>query len=139
MKVEHQLLTKIARTNDRPLLEGLRRVGFKLESDPESAGWPTKYFTRGGGYYFNVGGSDLLVSGEVGLVQYEDIETFEADGVRLKGGSRRPFDLVILATGYKGFADMVKQMYPVARMTRSNGSRNYRHRVHGLTRTSPAT
>src|SRR3546814_2397528 len=63
MKVEHQLLTKIARTNDRPLLEGLRRVGFKLESDPESAGWPTKYFTRGGGYYFNVGGSDLLEIG----------------------------------------------------------------------------
>src|SRR3546814_17096983 len=94
MKVEHQLLTKIARTNDRPLLEGLRRVGFKLESDPESAGWPTKYFTRGGGYYFNVGGSDLLVSGEVGLVPYEDIETLEADGVRLKLGSAQCRDRV---------------------------------------------
>src|SRR3546814_10886806 len=66
MKVEHQLLTKNARTNDRPLLEGLRRVGFKLESDTERAGWPTTYFTRGGGYYCNVGGSDLLVSGEIG-------------------------------------------------------------------------
>src|SRR3546814_2805001 len=36
MKVEHQLLTKIARTNDRPLLEGLRRVGFKRSEEHTS-------------------------------------------------------------------------------------------------------
>lgn len=111
MKKEHQLLTKIARVNDRDLLEGLKNIGFKLESDEDSAGWPTKYFTRGGGYYFNVGGSNLLIDGDVGLVQYEDIETFEADGIRLTDGRFLNIDLVILATGYKGFNDLVKQLF----------------------------
>lgn len=111
MRKEHQLLTKVARANDKPLLEGLRRIGFKLESDPDSPGWPTKYFTRGGGYYFNVGGSDLLVNGDVGLVQYEDIESSEANGVKLKDGKVLSCDLVILATGYKGFDDLVGTLF----------------------------
>src|SRR3546814_15703384 len=66
MKVEHQLLTKIARTNDRPLLEGLGRVGFKLESDTERAGWQPKYFTRGGGYVLQCGGPELRVPAPMG-------------------------------------------------------------------------
>lgn len=111
MKKEHQLLTKIARINDRDLLDGLKSIGFKLEADEDSAGWPTKYFTRGGGYYFNVGASNLLIDGDIGLVQHEDIETFEADGIRLTDGRFLNIDLVILATGYKGFDDLVSQLF----------------------------
>ena len=48
------------------LLDGLERVGFKLDFGEDGTGWQFKYLTRGGGYYFNVGCSDLIVEGEIG-------------------------------------------------------------------------
>ena len=35
--------------------------GFKLDFGDDGTGWQFKYLTRGGGYYFNVGCSDLIV------------------------------------------------------------------------------
>ena len=62
-------------------LEGLERVGFRLEYGEDGVGWPLKYRTRGGGYYFNIGCSELIISGEIDLIQYHDIDRFVSDGV----------------------------------------------------------
>jgi hypothetical protein len=66
------------------------------------------YLRRGGGYYFNVGCSELIISGKIGLLQYADIETFVADGARMRDGSVTPADLLVLATGYKSQQDVVR-------------------------------
>jgi len=66
------------------------------------------YLRRGGGYCFNVGCSDLIINGEVGLVQYSDIDTFISNGVRLKDGSTIEADLLVTATGYKNQQDTVR-------------------------------
>ena len=57
-----------------------RASGFKLDFGEDGTGWQFKYLTRGGGYYFNVGCSDLIVEGEIGLAQFSDIAEFTADG-----------------------------------------------------------
>src|SRR5829696_8449845 len=59
----------------------LERVGFKLDFGEDNTGWQFKYLTRGGGYYFNVGCSDLLIKGEIKLAQFSDIEGFGAGGM----------------------------------------------------------
>ena len=86
----------------RPLLDALERVGFKLDFGDDGTGWQFKYLTRGGGYYFNVGCSDLIVEGEIGLVQFSDIAEFVAEGARMRTGDTLAADLIVLATGYKG-------------------------------------
>jgi putative flavoprotein involved in K+ transport len=58
------------------------------------------YLTRGGGYYFNVGCSELIVEGKVGLAQYGELE-------KLLPGA----DLVVLATGYKGQEELVRKLF----------------------------
>ena len=45
-----------------------------------------KYLQRGGGYYLNVGCSELIIKGEVGLLQFDEIDTFVPEGARLKDG-----------------------------------------------------
>ena len=65
---------------------------------------------RGGGYYFNVGCSELIIDGKVGLIQLDDIDTFVADGVRMKDGTHQPADTVVLSTGYKGPEAMVEEL-----------------------------
>ena len=80
----HIRLTEQAKKLDRELLDGLERVGFKLDFGEDGTGWQFKYLTRGGGYYFNVGCSDLIVEGEIGLVQFSDIAEFVAEGARMR-------------------------------------------------------
>jgi shikimate 5-dehydrogenase len=107
----HQLLTQRAKQMDKPLLDGLERIGFRLDDGEDGTGWQYKYLTRGGGYYFNVGCSDLLVEGKIGLAQFADIERFEADGAVLRSGDKLRADLVVLATGYKGQEQLVAKLF----------------------------
>lgn len=111
MKQAHKILTDKARELDAPLLEGLEKVGFRLEFGENGTGWPLKYRSRGGGYYFNVGASDLIARQEIGLIQYADIAGFTATGMTMKDGSERPADLIVLATGYKGQDHLVGDLF----------------------------
>lgn len=107
----HILMTAQARELDRDLLERLERRGFKLDYGENGTGWQFKYLTRGGGYYFNVGCSDLVADGFVKLIQFSDIDCFAADGARLKNGEMVPAELIVLATGYKGQDVLVRQLF----------------------------
>ena len=107
----HILLTEQAKNLDKKLLDGLERVGFKLDFGENGTGWQFKYLTRGGGYYFNVGCSDLIVNGEIGLVQFSDIAEFVAEGARMRTGATLAADLIVLATGYKGQEYLVSKLF----------------------------
>jgi len=110
-KVAHKILTERAKEYDRPLLDALEKAGFRLDFGEDGTGWPLLYRTRGGGYYFNVGCSELIASGEIGIVQYHDIETFIADGARMMDGRRLKAELIVLATGYKGQDHLVATLF----------------------------
>jgi len=107
----HQLLTRQGEALDRPLLDRLVQRGFKLDWGEDGTGWQFKYLSRGGGYYFNVGCSDLVAEGKVRLVQFADIARFAADGAAMRGGAVMPADLIILATGYKGQEHLVRKLF----------------------------
>jgi putative flavoprotein involved in K+ transport len=111
MLATHKLLTKKAEEMDAPLLRALEKVGFRLSSGVDGTGWPYLFRTRGGGYYFNVGCSDLIVKGEVGLIQYQDIDAFVPDGMKMKDGRMLPADLVVLATGFEGHEHTVRTLF----------------------------
>jgi len=107
----HILMTAQAKKLDQDLLDGLARVGFKLDFGEDGSGWQFKYLTRGGGYYFNVGCSDLVADGKIKLVQFSDIAEFVAEGARMMTGNTLPADLIVLATGYKGQEYLVRTLF----------------------------
>jgi cation diffusion facilitator CzcD-associated flavoprotein CzcO len=110
-KKSHQSITDLSKELDKDLLDGLRRKGFKLDHGEDGTGWQFKYLTRGGGYYFNVGCSDLVARGEIALKQFSDIESFIAEGARMKSGEMLAADLIVLATGYKGQQHLVRKLF----------------------------
>jgi len=110
-RTTHIRLTERGRELDRPLLDRLERVGFKLDFGEDDTGWQFKYLTRGGGYYFNVGCSDLVAEGKIGLAQFSDIAAFVPEGARMRNGETLAADLVVLATGYKGQEDLVHLLF----------------------------
>jgi putative flavoprotein involved in K+ transport len=111
MRKSHIRFTAEAKRLDRELLDKLEHVGFKLDFGEDGTGWQFKYLTRGGGYYFNVGCSDLIVDGEIKLAQFSDIAEFVAEGARMHGGDTIPADLIVLATGYKPQEHLVRKLF----------------------------
>ena len=107
----HALTCAKSKALDKDLLEGLERVGFKLDFGEDDTGWQFKYLTRGGGYYFNVGCSDLIVKGEIRLKQFAALEGFVAEGAKMKDGETIAADLVVLATGYKRQEELVRLLF----------------------------
>jgi hypothetical protein len=93
---------------DKPLLDALAERGFRIWEGEDDTGFQMMYLRRGGGYYFNVGCSELIVAGKVKLMQFADIDRFVAKGARLKDGSTVPAELLVLATGYKNQQEAVR-------------------------------
>jgi len=114
----HQMLTAQSKALDQDLLDGLERIGFKLDFGEDGTGWQFKYLTRGGGYYFNVGCSDMLVGGAIKLIQFADIDGFVAEGARMQDGATIKADLIVLATGYKRQEVLVEKLFGAGVATR---------------------
>ena len=110
MKKTHQILTKKTKI-DKPLLDKLKNVGFKLDYGQDNTGWQFKYLTRGGGYYFNVGASDLIAAGKIKVIQFSDILDFTNSGIKMKSDDELQIDLMITATGYKGQEYVVEILF----------------------------
>ena len=95
---------------DKELLAGLAGRGFKLDIGEDKTGHQMKYLRRGGGYYLDAGCSGLIIKGEVGLLQFDQIERFVATGALLKDGTIRPADLLVLGTGYHTQQVLVRRL-----------------------------
>jgi cation diffusion facilitator CzcD-associated flavoprotein CzcO len=111
MKAAHKLVTDEVKRIDAPLLGRLEAIGFRLEYGEDGTGWPLKFRTRGGGYYFNVGASELIADGKIKLIQAADIEAYVEGGIRIRDGTTRQADLLVLATGYKGPDHLLTQLF----------------------------
>ncbi len=106
----HLHMTKLNAEADRKMLEGLKKRGFRLTSGADGTGWQIMYQNRGGGYYFDAGCSQMIVDGRVGLIAFSDIERFCAEGARMKDGTVRQADLIVLATGYEGQKEAARRV-----------------------------
>ncbi|KAI9573933.1 FAD/NAD(P)-binding domain-containing protein [Boletus coccyginus] len=89
---------------DKELLDGLRRVGFKL-TDEDSGLFKVAFSTgRAGGFYFgkffHVGASQLIIDGKIKLKSDGPIKTVTPTGLLFEDGSTLDADVIIFATGY---------------------------------------
>jgi len=94
---------------DKDLLDGLAARGFKLDTGEDSS-YQLKVRRSHAGYYLNCGCSELIVDGQVGLIQHENIERFVADGVLMKDGRVEKADLIVTATGYQNQQEVVREL-----------------------------
>jgi cation diffusion facilitator CzcD-associated flavoprotein CzcO len=108
--VSSQQMTKQIREFDRELIADLERIGFRTDYGDDDTGQQMKFMRRGGGYYLNVGCSDLLISGEIALIQNADIDQFVGSGVAMRDGSVISADAVVLATGFHGQQENVRRL-----------------------------
>ncbi len=107
----YQWITKKTSQLDKELLDGLKSVGFKTYSGEDDTGFQLLYLRGGGGYYIDVGCSQLIIDGKIPLLHAENIDQFVAEGLRLKDGTVVPCDLIVLATGFQGMQESIRGIF----------------------------
>jgi cation diffusion facilitator CzcD-associated flavoprotein CzcO len=110
-KVAAQLMTRQMADSDSDLLAGLERAGFVTDLGKEDTGFSWKYLQRGGGYYMNVGCSDLIVEGSIEAWQFDLLDRVDSTGVLLTDGRKEDFDMIVLATGFRSLEYEVAQLF----------------------------
>ena len=88
------------REDDAEFYDRLTKAGFKLDFGDDESGLSLKYARRGSGYYIDVGGSELVANGSVGLRSGVNIAEIKEKSVILTNGEELPADLIVYATGY---------------------------------------
>lgn len=111
MQRSHQMMTREIAALEHDQLANLRKAGFRIDFGEDYTGFQLKYLRRGGGYYLNVGCTELIIDGKIGLLQFADIDRFAGDGAVLKDGRTHAADVVILATGYKTQQELVRRVF----------------------------
>jgi len=111
MKVRYlKHIAELCQALDKDLLNGLRAAGLRTDYGEDGTGHPLKFMRRGGGYYLDVGCSQLIVDGKIEIVQAADVARFTQSGVLFADGYVREFDAVVLATGYENNQELVRKL-----------------------------
>ena len=101
--------TDYLRKVDADFYARLEKAGFNLWHGEDETGFFMEYYRRAGGYYIDVGGSELIASGEIKVKRGEVAEIAE-DGLRLADGTFLPADVIVYATGYRPMSEWVGQL-----------------------------
>ncbi|KAI5122701.1 hypothetical protein M0805_009754 [Coniferiporia weirii] len=110
LRLIHQRVTSDIAEADKELLAGLEKRGFRLDYGDDGSGFLMKAYERAGGYYLDVGASQLIVDGKIGLKNDSKISHFAKKTIVFEDGSEVPADVVIFATGYGDPKILVAQL-----------------------------
>ncbi|KAF7947400.1 hypothetical protein EAE96_008488 [Botrytis aclada] len=96
---------------DEKLLQGLEKAGFKLDKGPDDSGLWIKYLQRGGGYYMDVGCSQLIIDGKIKVKQGQEITGIRENGMEFADGSLIEADEIVFATGYLNMRAQCRKIF----------------------------
>lgn len=108
LEMLHKEMTRQVAELDKDLIAGLNRAGFATNNGEDDAGFLTNFHRKGGGYYINVGTSELIVSGAIKVKHGTTIAGFDGKTVQFADGSAAEYDLVVIAAGYENMQESVR-------------------------------
>ena len=85
---------------DADFYAALSKTGFLLDFGEDGSGLMMKALRRAAGYYIDVGASDLIINGEIGVRSGVEVAELRDRSVVLTDDFELPADLVVQATGY---------------------------------------
>lgn len=126
-------ITKLEAEMDKDILAGLNKAGFKTDLGPMNGGqskipklrkatrheaylkiylglW-VKYLQRGGGYYIDVGTSQLIIDGKIKVKHGVGISEILPRGVKLDDGTELEADEIVCATGYQNMKTATEAIF----------------------------
>ena len=98
------------RARDADFYDRLMATGFLLDFGPDETGLMMKAYRTGSGYYVDVGASQLIIDGEIGIRAGVEIDRLTPDGIRFTDGTELRCDVVIQSTGFQSMHEVVAKI-----------------------------
>ncbi|OQM74980.1 NAD(P)/FAD-dependent oxidoreductase [Manganibacter manganicus] len=98
------------RARDAEFYERLAGSGFAIDFGEDETGLMMKAVRTGSGYYIDVGASDLIIDGEIGVVGGTGIKALTPTGILFEDGRELAADVIIACTGYQSMHETVAQL-----------------------------
>ena len=89
------------RAQDAGFYTRLAASGMQLDFGEDDTGLMMKALRTASGYYIDVGASDLIASGRIGVIAGQGVARVVPDGVVLDDGRTVAADVVVACTGYQ--------------------------------------
>ncbi|CCM05263.1 uncharacterized protein FIBRA_07473 [Fibroporia radiculosa] len=105
---------------DKDLVDILKNNGMALTMGTDGSGYHPLVFERLGGYWWDVGLSAFIESGQVKIKQGVLIERYTEHGVVFTDGSELQADLVVFATGFGDPRVNLKETFSAEVIDRTN-------------------
>jgi putative flavoprotein involved in K+ transport len=97
----------VIRQRDAEFYERLSGSGFAVDFGEDETGLLMKAYRTGSGYYIDVGASELIIDGEIGVRSGVAIESLTARGILFEDGTELAADAIIACTGYHSMHETV--------------------------------
>lgn len=107
--IQRALYGKI-RARDADFYSRLEASGFLLDFGEDETGQMLKAFRTGSGFYIDVGGSELVISGEIKVKAGAAIERLTPGGIRFSDGTELPADAIIQSTGFHSMHETIAKL-----------------------------
>ncbi|KAF1950143.1 FAD/NAD(P)-binding domain-containing protein [Byssothecium circinans] len=111
LKTQQIKITKLQNENDKHTLDGLRKAGFGIDMGDAESGLTVKYFQRGGGYYIDVGASQLIIDRKIRIKQGQEISRILPHGIEFADGTALEANEIVFATGYLNMRSQARSIF----------------------------
>jgi putative flavoprotein involved in K+ transport len=101
--------TDLLKQLDADFYARLDASGFQLWHGEDETGFFMAYYRDAAGYYVDVGGSELIIAGEIPITHGEIAEIAE-DGLIMADGTKLPADVIVYATGYRPMSEWMSML-----------------------------
>lgn len=98
------------RARDADFYDRLSGSGFAIDFGDDETGLMMKALRTGAGYYIDVGASDLIIDGKIGVVSGVGIKALTPDGILFEDGRELAVDAIIACTGYQSMHETVAEV-----------------------------
>lgn len=95
------------RERDAAFYQRLAGSGFAIDFGHDETGLMMKAYRTGSGYYIDVGASELIINGDIGVRSGVSIERLTPKGIQFDDGSELAADVIISCTGYQSMHETV--------------------------------
>lgn len=110
LEERHRDLWKEIQHDDKHFYSALSDTGFHLDFAEDGAGLGLKYRRTASGYYIDVGASQLVIDGQIGIRSGVNIAKLTNSHVVLDSGESIAADMIVYATGYGNMVDWVGKL-----------------------------
>jgi putative flavoprotein involved in K+ transport len=98
------------RRRDADFYAALEAAGFALDWGEDESGLMMKAYRTASGYYIDVGCSQLIIDGRIGLKSGVEIDRLTPDGIRFADGSEIACDVIVECTGFQSMHETVASL-----------------------------